>query len=305
MNIRVDKYLSTLDRRFNTLKTYKWALECYFAVAGEELSDESYEKFLMSIKGMSSSTRSVMRSAVMGFYEFCEAGDLAKRERLNRHYARKERPGMVNFDREAIEKIISYCETLTDGLMELRDRAFVLTKADSGFRISELCALKRGDIDWREERVAIRGKGDKPAVVRLSKRSIKALQDYLHARQDLDAKTGKQPASLPLFAQHGNVSTLKPMSIDGMRKAVKQRMKEAGATVRLHDFRHYFVTMVVMATGNLKKAQDLARHESHSTTSRYAHFADSELDETYETIFNRREKNASTANTVLNAWKRE
>jgi site-specific recombinase XerD len=148
--------------------------------------------------------------------------------------------------------------------------------------------LKRGDIDWQEERVLITGKGEKAAVVRFSHRSITALREYLAARSKMDGASGKPLNSLPLFAQHGKVKKIKAMSIDGMRKAVKERMQEAGARVRIHDFRHYFVTMVMMASGgNLKMAQELARHESTLTTQRYAHFTTSELDKNYDMIFNR------------------
>jgi site-specific recombinase XerD len=143
-------------------------------------------------------------------------------------------------------------------------------------------------VDWQEERVMITGKGDKMAVVRLSHRSVTALKDYLVMRAKMDGESGKPLNSLPLFAHHDKTKKVKQMSIDGMRQAIKLRMKEAGARVRIHDFRHYFVTMVMIASdGNLKLAQELARHESTQTTQRYAHFTNSELDKNYDQIFNR------------------
>jgi integrase len=284
---QAEKYLSTLDRLTNTVRTYRWALSYYFQIAGETLNDESYEHFMAVIRNLSPSSKRVLRSAVMGLYEFCEVGDPTKRAKLNKHYMRKIKTKPVVFDRAGVEKIISHCETLRSDLMELRDRAFVLTLADTGFRISELCSLKRGDIDWQDERVMITGKGEKTAVVRFSRRAIAALNEYLLARAKMDGSSGKPLNSLPLFARHRRINKVKPISIDGMRKAVKQRMKEAGARVRIHDFRHYFVTMVMLASeGNLKLAQELARHESTSTTQRYAHFTSTELDENYDKIFN-------------------
>src|SRR3990172_439010 len=288
MNEQAEKYLKTLDRLPNTLKTYGWALSYYFRLAGETLGDEAYESFLAQIRPLSPSTKRVLRSAVIGLYAYCEIGDPIKREKLNEHYTRKIKTKPVTFDRDGVETIIAHCDTLRANLMELRDRAFVLTLADTGFRISELCSLQRGDIDWRDERAVITGKGEKPAVVRFSKRSIAALKEYLSARAQLDGGSGKALESLPLFAQHGKVKKIKPMTIDGMRKAIKVRMQEAGARVRIHDFRHYFVTVVMLSSGgNLKMAQELARHESTVTTQRYAHFSNTELDENYERIFNK------------------
>lgn len=288
MNRQAEKYLSTLDRLPNTVRTYRWALSYYFSLVGEELSDVVYEEFLTAIHRLSPSSKRVLRSAVMGFYSFCEIGDPAKREKLNEHYTRKTKTQPVTFDRDAVETIVSHCEGLRGGLMELRDRAFVVTLADTGFRISELSGLKRGEIDWKDERVVIVGKGEKTAIVRLSRRAVAALKDYLSARARMDGASGKPLDSLPLFAQHGRVKKVKPMTSDGMRKAIKERMKEVGARVRIHDFRHYFVTMVMLSSGgNLKLAQELARHESTTTTQRYAHFTNTELDENYDKIFNR------------------
>ncbi len=288
-NEQAEKYLSTLDRLPNTVRTYRWAISYYFALVGKELSDQAYEEFLTAIRDLSPSSKRVLRSAVMGLYAFCEIGDPVHREKLNSHYTRKTKTKPVVFDRDAVEKIIAHCTSLNSSLMELRDRAFVLTLADTGFRISELSGLKRGDIDWRDERVMIVGKGEKTAVVRLSQRSISALKDYLFARAKLDGGSGKPLDSLPLFAQHGRTGRVKPMTIDGMRKAIKVRMRDAGARVRIHDFRHYFVTVVMISSGgNLKLAQELARHESTSTTQRYAHFTNSELDRDYDKIFNSR-----------------
>ena len=75
-----------------------------------------------------------------------------------------------------------------------------------------------------------------------------------------------------------------------MWKAIKTRIEEAGVernAVRIHDFRHYFVTISYMAKENLKLSQELARHDSITTTNRYAHFG-SETDKAYDEIFNKR-----------------
>jgi site-specific recombinase XerD len=93
-----------------------------------------------------------------------------------------------------------------------------------------------------------------------------------------------------LFARHDirASKTIRPITAGGMWKAIKERMEESGLernTVRLHDFRHYFVTMTYLAKRDLKLSQILARHESISTTNRYAHFG-SEADEAYDEIFN-------------------
>jgi site-specific recombinase XerD len=213
-------------------------------------------------------------------------------EKANRHYIGKTTRDPVQFNRDNIEKVIAYCLKLSGDLLAMRDRAFILTMVDSGLRISEVCSLKRGDLDMQEGKAMVVGKRSKKSAVRLSIRSMNAIKDYLSARGKMDGSSGKPLASLPLFAQHDIRSTkrLHRVNSAGMRKSIKKRMDEAGVdhtTIRIHDFRHYFVTMTMLASGgDLKLAQELARHESLTTTQRYAHFSEQELDKKYDEIFN-------------------
>ena len=75
-----------------------------------------------------------------------------------------------------------------------------------------------------------------------------------------------------------------------MWKAIKDRITEAGVDrriVRIHDFRHYFVTMIYLTKKDLKLSQELARHKSISTTYRYAHLGN-EIEMAYDEIFNKK-----------------
>ncbi len=91
-----------------------------------------------------------------------------------------------------------------------------------------------------------------------------------------------------------------------MWPAIKERMKDAGADlahdptqVRIHDFRHYFVTVFYAGSGNLLATKDAARHVSSETTSRYAHVANDLVDQTYDQVINRREDEAGAAHKVM------
>jgi integrase len=167
-----------------------------------------------------------------------------------------------------------------------------LTLADTGLRVHEACNLHRGDIDWNEGRAIIIGKGNKQAVVRFSERSLSAIKDYLAIRAAFDGASGRPLPSLPLFARHdkGAGKKIKPMSTATGRNIVAERVSqalgaEAVGRITPHSFRHYFVTTVLRASGNLKLAQELARHASIQVTQRYAHLSDDELDKGYREIF--------------------
>ena len=142
---------------------------------------------------------------------------------------------MVNFDRDSVEKVIEYCSHLSGDLLALRDRAFVLTLADTGLRISEACALKRGDIDWMESHAIIIGKGDKQAVVRFSERSMQALREYHRACASIEPNTRMPLKSQPVFLRHDIRASkkIRPISASGMWTAIKgTQSRESKAELR-------------------------------------------------------------------------
>ena len=119
-----------------------------------------------------------------------------------------------------------------------------------------------------------------------------ALKEYLAARGKLDGNSGRPLQSLPLFARHdkGAGKKLKGMTTATGRNIVDDRVREAlgeasEGKITPHSFRHYFVTTVLRGSGNLKLAQELARHANISVTQRYAHISDDELDQGYHEIF--------------------
>ena len=296
MKNKIKTFLDTLDRSPRTVFAYQNALNQFVNVVGEdaELNLESYTTFLVSIKATSPSTKRVYTTAVRKLYAFHKAWNSDELKEATKHYTHNQGRRIVNFNREAVEQVIAYCQSLDGDLTALRDRAFVLTLIDTGLRISEACSLKRSDIDWLEQRAIIIGKGDKQAVIRFSNRSIQALKAYLHERTGVEPNSRTPLGSQPLFARHDIRASKKvrPITAGGMWKAIKLRIEEAGIernAVRIHDFRHYFVTMTYLAKGNLKLSQELARHESIDTTNRYAHFG-SETDAAYDEIFNKKDE---------------
>ncbi len=68
--------------------------------------------------------------------------------------------------------MITYCKSLQEGLLDLRDRAFLLTLVDTGLQISEACSLKRGDIDWQHQLAFMIASGNKRTVARASQNAL-------------------------------------------------------------------------------------------------------------------------------------
>jgi integrase/recombinase XerC len=304
-------------RSQNTARTYRNALEAFSTTLLDnhlpthktkiqDLPVDAIAWFAASLKESSPATERLYLIATAGFYEYLAAERLSPDLNLPRLRLlirqRSRHPGqrLPQFPREDIERVLDYAQNLVScpsdseliHILNLRDRAFILTLADTGLRVHEACSLRRGQIDWNEGRAVIVGKGDKQAVVRFSKRSQKALREYLDARARLDGASGRPLTSLPLFARHdkGVGKKIKPITTTTGRNIVAQRVKEAlgaeaAGVITPHSFRHYFVTTVLLGTGNLKLAQELARHSSIAVTQRYAHLSNDELDKGYRDVF--------------------
>lgn len=320
----ISRYLDMIktSRSKHTWLAYKNAMQIFRSVLTEKwldpdtapitkLSEDFLSPFIEYLHAYSTATEQLYLQAVKGFYLFIDSERLAEVNQSRVRVLirqRSRRPGVTfpQFPTYEIERILEKVEQLPnlvslpdDGdspaivhLRAMRDRAFLLTLADTGLRVHEACALRRGDMDWNEGRAIIIGKGNKQAVVRFTTRAIRAIKDYLTQRAALDGNSGRQLTSLPLFARHdkGAGKKVKPITPTTGRNIVKERVeqllgKEMVGKITPHSFRHYFVTTVLRGSGNLKLAQELARHANIQVTQRYAHLSDDELDKGYYEIF--------------------
>jgi integrase len=310
-------------RKEHTARTYTNVLRIFSSVLKERwhdpsetpigrLTEDAITWLAAHLKAYSSATERLTITAVKGFYEYVAAEKLAdvnlpRLRLLIRQRTRKPGIRLPQFPSEDIERLLAHIsdpatipvytgdEAAALRLREMRDRAFLLTLADTGLRVHEACALRRGDIDWNEGRAVIIGKGDKQAVVRFSTRAMHALKEYLALRAPLDGGSGRPLPSLPLFARHdkGAGKKVKPITTTTGRNIVTDRVREilgeeTVGKITPHSFRHYFVTAVLRGSGNLKLAQELARHSNIQVTQRYAHLSDDELDRGYYEIFERK-----------------
>jgi integrase/recombinase XerC len=313
----INEYINIVSsaRSANTARTYHNAMKSFENMLDihqlpphttpiSALSEGAVAWFIGFLKDYSPMTERLYLTAVTGFYEYLSAErlceiNLPRLRLLVRQRARKPGLRLPQFPYNKIEYILEYAnnianteEDINSRLINLRDRAFLYTLADTGLRVHEACALRRGDVDWNEGRALIIGKGNQQAVVRFSNRSLAVLKDYLSARAQLDGASGRTLASLAIFARHdrGAGRKIKPITTTTGRNIVAQRVcqalgPEAVGSITPHSFRHYFVTVILKGSGNLKLAQELARHKNISVTQRYAHLSDDELDKGYYEVF--------------------
>jgi site-specific recombinase XerD len=309
--------VTQMSRSDNTARSYRNALNNFLIVLEDndiqpdetpvsELNESAVSWMLNFLKTYSPASEQLYTIAVTRFFQYLMAEELSeinyqRMQLIVRTRSRKAGQRLPQFPKEDLDTVIDYAdefprynyENPKDRLIAYRDSVLIITLADTGLRVHEICNLRRGDIDWNEYKAIIIGKGDKQAVVRFSSRSIQAIKAYLEMRSELDGSSGRPLRSLPILARHdrGAGSKVIPITPTTARNIIKQRVKEvlgneAANLITPHSFRHYFVTNVLKGSGgNLKLAQELARHKNIQVTQRYAHLSDDELDQGYHEIF--------------------
>jgi integrase/recombinase XerC len=156
-----------------------------------------------------------------------------------------------------------------------RDVALLETIYSCGLRISELCALKAGDLDFREQLVRVMGKGRKERQVPVGETALKAITNYWAC---LERPPG---AEEPVFQGAGTDGrALRPRII---QERLKQHLVAAGLDPRLtpHKLRHSYATHLLNAGADLRSVQELLGHAHLATTQIYTHVTTDRLKQVY------------------------
>jgi integrase/recombinase XerC len=157
-----------------------------------------------------------------------------------------------------------------------RDVAILETIYSCGLRISELCSLRVCDIDFREQLVRVRGKGQKERQVPMGEEAIAALQRYWALL--LEPPTADQP----VFRAHTNDPSAVSPRVVQLR--LKRYLAAAGLDPKItpHKLRHSYATHLLDAGADLRSVQELLGHAHLVTTQVYTHVSTERLKKAYD-----------------------
>ena len=157
--------------------------------------------------------------------------------------------------------------------VHLRDNAVVELLYGSGLRVAELCGLRPPDLELRERRVTVWGKGDKQRWVPMSEPSVEAVQAWLaHGRAHLVGE--RSPADAAFLNRRGG--RLTPRDV---RRILDRR---ASDPTHPHALRHTFATHLLDGGADLRAVQELLGHADLATTQLYTHVSKQRLRAVYE-----------------------
>lgn len=164
----------------------------------------------------------------------------------------------------------------SDPRVAARNRAILEVLLATGMRISEVCNLKRSQID-NSGRIFITGKGRKQRFVYLTKRASLHLDAYLAGRND------NAPALFIPYAGRNVNNPRRRISTNYVQERIKHYRQKLRINVptSAHSLRHGFATYLAEEGANPAALQILLGHESLETTTRYVHASDRYAEETH------------------------
>jgi integrase/recombinase XerC len=163
-----------------------------------------------------------------------------------------------------------------DVAVYFRDAAILEVIYSCGLRVSELCQLCAGDLDWPGQLARVRGKGKKERLVPIGQPALDGIRVYWAY-----AKYSPRP-EMPVFTGRGKRAA--PLSPRTVQVRLKQYLRAAGLDPKLtpHKLRHSFATHLLDAGADLRSVQELLGHAHLVTTQVYTHITTERLKRTYD-----------------------
>lgn len=253
-------YIDLLERRRyskNTIQTYTSLFGKFLAyfegTPAHELTDADvakFQNFLVSTKGVATSTQNQYINAIKFYFEKVLGRD--------KQYYQIDRP-IKEFK---LPKVLTEKEVVAilNAVHNLKHKAMLLLVYSAGLRAGELINLQVNDIDSEQMRVFVHGgKGKKDRVTILSQKALDVLREYF--------KKYKPKGYLFEGASGGRYSDT------SLRKVFHQALTKSkiNKKVTLHSLRHSFATHLLEKGVDIRYIQVLLGHNSSKTTEVYTH----------------------------------
>ena len=148
--------------------------------------------------------------------------------------------------------------------LPLRNRALLELVYSAGLRSQEAVDLDLADVDFEQEAVHVRGKGNKERVVPLGEEAAYRLRLYLDDSRPKLARGAEDALFLSARGHRLDTSTIRRL------------------LPHPHRLRHAFATHLLEGGADLRVIQELLGHSSLSTTQTYSHVDGRRLRKVYD-----------------------
>ena len=234
---------------------------------------EEYSKYLYKKK---LSKRSIARkySSIRTFYNYLEKNNILENNIFNLLENPKKEEKLPRFINEyELDKMFEIPDNSPKGQ---RDRLILELLYGTGVRVSELVNIKINDINFNNNSIKIRGKGNKDRYVFYGKYCKEAINNYI--KNGRISLLNGQTCDYLLLNRFG-----KNISVVSIRKILNEIINKCSLDIKIspHVLRHTFATHLLNEGADIMHVKELLGHSSLSTTSIYTHVTNEKIKEVY------------------------
>ena len=291
------KYLNYLSAVKNasehTLRNYRMDLERFKDFFQTEAKEEQFapskvdkravRAYIAALTTKNASKKTILRrlSTLRSFFKFQVKEHLLDHnplDEIDSPKLAKKIPTPLSY--ESVERLFEQPDL--SSYLGFRDRCIMELFYSSGLRISELAGLNRKDIDERNFRLRVLGKGKKERIVPITQTSAKWIKDYLnHPLREQDSTEHKAEVDNQAVFLNKWGKRLTVRSID---RRFEGYLKSSGLSGKItpHTIRHTIATHWLEKGMDLKTIQVLLGHSSLATTTIYTQVSSRLKREVYE-----------------------
>lgn len=259
-----------------TARAYRADVEDFFGVPCEEVTAEDLRLVTPArvvewrnerLRAQAPATVARKLASVRSLFRYAVAAGLIDvnpaRPELVRSPRVSQESSTRGLDREEARSLIDAIDG--QDLTALRDRALITLAVYTGLRRSEMVGADRADLGRENGHhvLTVTGKGGQRETVKMPVPAVRAIDEYLTAREDTEAA---------LFLSHARNGTGgQRLSAQAVYRRVKRHAEAAGIekAITPHSLRHTFVTLALDGGATVRQVQVAARHADPKTTMRY------------------------------------
>ena len=235
-------------------------LEKYIATLNKEYKPRTVKRKIASIKA---------------FYSYLEYKEYIKKNPFNKVKVKIREPVILpkTIPLHTVETFLAIiykqrkdANTIYQKRNALRDAAVIELLFATGLRISELCSLRKNDIDLFDQTVLVYGKGSKERRIQIGNDDvIKILKEY---KKEYESEIKNCDY---FFANQSG----KKLSDQAVRRMINKYSSLAAINLHItpHMFRHTFATSLLEADVDIRYIQEMLGHSSINITQIYTHVA--------------------------------
>ena len=227
-------------------------------------------------QGRSGKTLQRKLSAIRTFFNWLAREGVTSANPAMEFSAPKSKSSLpVTIDTDQISRLLDINST---DWHSLRDRAMLELFYSSGLRLAELVGANIEDVNFSDNSIKVRGKGNKERLLPVGSKAVLALKTWLQERDNLPRGEVHDNSALFISERGTRIS---PRSVQERVRIWCMKLGISGR-VHPHTLRHSFASNLLESSRDLRAVQELLGHADISTTQIYTHLDFQHLAEVYD-----------------------